>query len=1085
MQVDEIEKLIQQDSLFDSLDEREFKWVKEEILPKLEIVKYGLGDDIIWAEDRSNSFYIIAEGKARVIDRTQGKNITLAILNKGDSFGEHCLLSLEPSPVTVRASDDVTLLKLNRVEFDRLVEKIPTLKDKLKNSIKQQQEFQFLRTLNIFSNLKLSEAYKYQQNIKQIKFQAGEYIFQEGQPADVAYIVRSGNIRLVKRRQKAEGRRQEAGGVTAQEYNYSDGYWKPNQAKQLKNDGNLNSKGISYLEQTSALCPTSSALQTTTLAIVREGDICGETALLSPEDTYPISAIATENTVVLCLPKYPFLKITNNSKIKQYLTQIYHNRQLQYRAILERGEHYDYQQNRQQKIYFETEKLEQKKIKSNYTFAVVDEPRLAGIACLATINRHWHQKIDLQPIIDKKLNQNSSEDIISISRIAESLGYLTCLLHLNEQRLMQVSDFPALVEYNGILCLILSVSPATVTLVNPLTGIVKLDRYQFTENWNRKLLTLKIVPNFGKIGKETRKIFQQFIPLLLPYCQIFAWVGLISFVMQILGLAGPLFSQLVIDRVLVKGDYSLLFLIMLGMLFMTVFQMVSGSLQQILTTQAMKRISIDLLLRFFQHILSLPKAIYSQWQVGDFTTRLHENERLLELVSQSGFTVLINSITSLVYIVILLNHNPKLTGVGLIFVAANALVMLISTPMLRANDRRVFEAQRRWQSHLIGTLNGIETIKSTVTENLFSQEGADLMVKNHKAVFKGALLGFNIGLISSILDQISTVCILGYGAMLVLPNPTTGVAELSIGELVAFEAMLGILMGSLQSLIRVWDEIQQIHISFEKINDVLALPTEKQDPTAIMPKIGGKVKLENVYFRYENSPGDVLQDINLEVLPGEKIAIVGKSGSGKTTLVNLLCKLLDPTQGKIYIDDIDISNIELSSYRRQLGVVEQQPFLFNGTFRANITKSCPNATLEKVANAAKLAGADKFIDSYPLEYDTQIGERGITLSGGQKQRLVIARALISDPRILILDEPTASLDSDSERLILENLNKQTGDRTSFLVAHRLSTVLHADKIIVLDRGRIVETGTHSQLLEKGGLYANLYQQGKHSSFVSC
>ena len=1020
--LDKKEQIIQQNSLFSSLKESEFEWVKEEIIPKLETVNYSLGDDIIWAGDRGDNFYIIATGKARKLDRSSGKNITLAVLNKGDSFGDRCLLSLDPSPYTVRASEDLTLLKLERIEFDRLVEKFPILKSKLKSSLQQQQEFQFFRTLNIFSNLKLSEAYKYQQDIKEIKLQAGEYFFEEGRSADAAYIVRSGQVRLIK--------------------------------------------------------------EDTTLAIVREREICGETALLSSEDIYPISAIATKDTVVLCLPKYPFSQLKNNSKIEQYLTKISRNRQLQSRAILERGEHSDYQNNQEKKIYFKTVKLDKKNLSSNYTLAATDEQILAGMACLATINRHWKQETDLQPIIEKKLRQNSSEDIISLSRIAESLGYLTCLLHLNEERLMQVSDFPAIVEYDDILCLILSVSPATVTLVNPLTGIIKVDLYEFIENWNKKLLTLKIVPNFGDVGKNTRKIFEQFIPLLRPYWQVFAWVGLISFAMQILGLAGPLFSQVVIDRVLVKGDYSLLFLIVLGMLFMSIFQLVSSSLQQILTVQAMKRISIDLLLRFFHHILSLPKKVFSQWQVGDFTTRLHENERLLQLVSQSGFTVIINSITSLVYIVILLNHNPKLTGVGLIFVAANALLMLVSTPLLRANDRRVFEMQRRWQSHLIGTLNGIETVKSIATEKLFFNEGVDLMVKSHKAVFKGALLGFNIGLISSILNEISTICILGYGAMLVLPNQTTGVAELTIGELVAFNAMLGILMGSLQSLINVWDEIQQIHISFERINDVLALPTEKQDPTAIMPKIAGKVKLENVYFRYENSDRDVLKDINLEVLPGEKIAIVGKSGSGKTTLVNLLCKLLDPTRGRIYIDDIDISNIELSSYRRQLGVVEQQPFLFNGTFRANIAKSCPNATLERVANAAKLASVDKFIDKYPLEYDTQIGERGITLSGGQKQRLVIARALLTDPRILILDEPTASLDSDSERLILENLNKQTGDRTSFLVAHRLSTVLHADKIIVVDRGQIVETGTHSQLLEKGGMYANLYQKGKYKTFLS-
>jgi ATP-binding cassette subfamily B protein len=1025
MHESEIRQIIEQNSLFNSLSEQEFEWVKNEILTKIKIVKYQLGDDVIITGASSSSFYIIAAGKVRLIDSSKGKNITVGVLNQGNTFGEHCLLSSTPSPITVRASDDLTLLKLEAIEFERLVNKFPAFKNKLNSSIQQQEEFKFFRTLNIFSDLKLPEVYKYQQDIKIITVKAGEYIFEEEQTADAAYIVRSGNIRLVKKQ-----------------------------------------------------------LEDITIAILRDGEICGEIALLSKESYYYNSAIAIEDTIVFKLPKFPFDKLIDNLKIKQYLTKISENRQLQTQAFLEASNNSIPQQTQQGQIDFKTEKLKSKKNAPLYTFATVDNPKLAGIGCLATINRHWKQEIDLQPIIEKKLIKNSSENLISLSRIAESFGYLTRLLHLNNRRLGQFSDYPAIVEYQGTLCLIVSVSEYIVTLIDPLKGIFPVSRYEFLEVWDRKLLTLKIVPNFAHVGKNTYKIFPQFIPLLRPYWKIFVWIGLISLTLQILGLTGPLFSQVIIDRILVKGDYSLLLLMVLGMLFLTIFRMVSSSLQEILTAQAMKRISISLLLRFFQHILSLPKAIFSQWQVGDFSIRLQENENLLQLVSQSGFTVIINSLTSIIYLIILLNQNVKLTGLALIFVAANGLLMLISTPLLRANDRKVFEAQRRWESYLIATVSGIETVKSIATENLFFQEGIGLMVKSHKAVFKGALLGFNIGLISSILSQFSTICILGYGALLALPSPATGQSELTIGELVAFNALLGILMGSLQSLINIWDEIQKIQISLEKINDVLVLPTEKQDPTAIMPQIVGKVKLENVYFRYDSSGKDILQDINLEVLPGEKIAIVGKSGSGKTTLVNLLCKILDPTQGKIYIDDIDISNIELSSYRRQLGVVEQQPFLFNGTMRANIAASDPTANLEKVANAAKLAGADKFIESYPLEYNTQIGERGITLSGGQKQRLAIARALLTDPRILILDEPTASLDSDSERLILENLNKQTSDRTCFIVAHRLSTVLHADKIIVIDNGRIVETGTHSQLLERGGLYAKLYQTGGYKSLVS-
>jgi ABC-type bacteriocin/lantibiotic exporter with double-glycine peptidase domain/CRP-like cAMP-binding protein len=1014
----DIEKIIQQNSLFSSLLEQKIKWLSQEIFPKLEVVKYKFGDDIIRLGDRVTDFYLIAEGTARIIDRTSKKNVTLGILAQGNNFGEDSLLSAEPATVTVRASSDLTSLKLDQIEFERLMTKFPALKDKLQSSIQQQTEFRFFRTLNLFSSLKLAAACKYQSEIQLVKLRTDEFVFTAGQTADAAYVVRWGNIRLIN-------------------------------------------------DQTGA-----------TLAIIKAGDICGEIAFLSASAIYSLSAIATENTLVWRLPKRSFGEIVAQPKIKQELSQIADNRQLQYQAILIHSNEQDFQERLSNKLNFIQVKLAKKQFFTpSLTIATVDNPLLEGIACLATINLYFKQQSNLESAIARQLIQKRSPDIISLSRQAESLGYLTCLLNLNNERLDRVSDLPAIIEYNNSLCVLVSVADLEITLVNPVTGIVKCDRYgEFKDHWNGKVLTFKIVPNLGNFGQQTQQMLQQFIPWLRSYWQILAWVLVISFASQLLGLAEPLFSQVIIDGVVDKGNYSLLLLILFGMLIVTGFQLVGSSLEEILVTQAMKRISISLLLRFFHHILSLPKVVFSQWQVGDFTVRLQENENLLQLVSQSGFTVVINSITSLFYLVILLNQNAKLTGVALIFVVAYGFVLVISTPLLRANDRQVFECHRRSESHLIATLTGIETVKAISTENLFFQEGIDLIVKSHLAEFRGALLSFNIGLVSHVIDLASTICIMGYGALLTLPSAVNAVPELTLGELVAFNAILGMLLSSLQSLVGVWDEIQQIKISFERISDVLALPTEKQDPTAIMPEITGRVRLENVYFRYENSDRDILQDINLEVFPGEKVAIVGKSGSGKTTLVNLLIKLLEPTQGKIYIDNIDVSNIELSSYRRQLGVVEQQPFLFNGTVRANLAKANPAAKLTTVAKAAKLAGADEFIESLPLQYDTQIGERGMTLSGGQRQRLIIARALLTNPRILILDEPTASLDSDSERIILKNLAQQTAERTSFLVAHRLSTVLHADKIIVLDRGRIIEIGTHAQLLERGGFYARSYQQ---------
>lgn len=978
--------------------------VLAEIESKAAIESFRLGDVIVRAGEAVDSFFIILSGSARVVAEANGQSVTLAKLGAGESFGEDALLTGNPSEETVRASGSLVVVRLPGDDFRRLVSTQSALREAVDGRMARAAEYRFLKTLQLLSDLGPAETDELLRSIETIVLEPGQALFHEGEAAEAAYVIRSGVLDVV---------------------------------KESAGDRLLN--------------------------VLRPGSLIGEMALLSGHRR-SAAVVASERSTLLRLRRDVFQRILATSpSARQIINKQIANTLLRETAILT-------QEPRRTASQGPPLKTRQVKVGSgwlsrSFAFVEADDAILSGVACLQMAAKVIGADKDLSCFVAQQLASGAAETLLSLSRKAEASGMLTRLMQLAPSSL-PLLQYPAAIQRGGGVVLLIACGGDTVTIADPLSGVSTLPIAELTNDWNGETLQISYVPEFASKAAMARLV-PRLVPLVKPYVPLLATVLALSLLVQALALAGPLFSMRIVDDVLVYGDRTLLALMFCGIMLVTVFQAIGGAVRELLLTQVLRRVSILLRVSFFRHLISLPLQTLGRWKVGEHLQRINENDRILQLVSDNGLRVLVDSFTVIIYIGVLLTMNVRLTAVTMVFVAAMALIMIISSPFLRANDRRLFAASAASESHVIETVTAIDTVKMLAVEPMVFREGIDLLTETKNAEIRAGRLGVQISLLSSLTMSVSTIVVLGYGALLTLSG------KLTTGELVAFLAIAGLTLAPLSALIGVWDNLQQIRISAERIGDVLTKEPERQDPTAPMPPIAGHVRFENVSFRYDGSDRDVLSQIDLEARPGEKIALVGRSGSGKTTIGNLLLRLLEPTSGRITVDGRDLAAIELSTYRRQIGVVEQNPYLFGGTIRENISRADASASGDRIAGAAILAGASEFIEDLPLGYETQIGERGVTLSGGQRQRIVIARSLLTNPRILLLDEATSALDSESERIIQENLDSVMANRTSFIIAHRLSTVRNADRIIVIDDGRIVESGTHDALMAANGLYAYL------------
>jgi HlyB family type I secretion system ABC transporter len=1000
-------------------------------------VRFPFGAPIVREGEEADSYYVLVSGRARVIKRTEGgEEVALNVLRPGDSFGEMALLEHGKRSFTVRASADVEALRLDKSIFHALVENHAELRSYLELQAKHRSLANFFRLYTAFARLPADEIAILLSELEPVEIGPGEIVVREGEPAGPMYVVEEGRLRTFVER---GGRRRYLG----------------------------------YL---------------------RRGDFFGEMAMFRGTPR-----AATVEAVAPCR----LLRLTP-ATFRRLVEGSAHFRE----RIDDRIRQYDEPQDARVPLDFAEELLpaevavhddvgpdqvdgartstaagpfaspEGLFVKKGARLRAVPFVRQidemdCGAACLAMICRHFGRSVSMARIRQLANTGASGTNLKALRHAAVDLGLAARAVRAPKDQLDQM-PLPAIVHWEGNHWVVLvDVGERAVRIADPALGPRRVERGEFERRWTGYAALFDYTEAFER-APEARVSALWLAGFLRPHARLLGQAAALAAVVSLIELSFPVFTQLVVDKVLVDRNVELLRILVLSMAVMLVVLALASVVQRYLLSFVAVRFDAAALDHLMQRLLSLPLTYFGARRTGDIQRRLQGMRQIREFLVQNGVQVLTAGAQLAAALILMSAYSPLLTAVFLATAPAYALLMRFSSRRLRPIFDDLEEGYGRYASQQIDAIKGIETVKAMGAESALRelmlgqfhgmarrQFNADFTVMCYEAAIRA-------------LAFVSTISFLWVGAKQAMAG------ALTVGGLLAFNSLVAMANAPIALGLSLWDRLQAVRVLLDRLNDVFeAEPEQGADRSRLVPvpTLEGRIRFQNVVFRFGGpESAKILDGITFEVPAGKRVAIVGRSGSGKTTLIKCLAGLLEPTEGTILYDGLDMRTLNYQHLRRKIGFVLQDNYLFNDTIARNIAFGEDEPDMDGVIWAARAASAHEFVERLPLGYETRVGESGIALSGGQRQRIAIARALYHRPPVLIFDEATSALDTESERAVKENIDDILERRTAFVIAHRLSTIRNSDVILVLERGKIAESGSHDELMERRGLYYYLCRQ---------